>query len=77
MNEKQKEFIIKHPYLVRAFEQITEEDKKYMDSLNPNNVSKEEIKKLQNIVKKMTKVMTFKEKINFWKDIITLLKLKD
>lgn len=76
MNEKQIEFIKNKPYLVRAFEQVTEDDKKYMETLNAEKISKEQVKKLQDIVKKMTAKMTFKEKATFWKDIITLLKLK-
>lgn len=75
MNEKQLEFIKTHPYLVRAFEQVTEEDKEYMKTLDEQHVTKEQVKKLQDIVKKMTSKMTFKEKATFWKDIITLLKL--
>lgn len=77
MNEKQLEFLNNKPYLLRAFEQITEEDKKYMDSLNAENISKEQVKELQKIAKKMTDKMTIKEKCCFWKDLITLMKLKE
>lgn len=60
MNEKQLNFLNSKPYLVRAFEQITEEDIK---------------EELQNICKKMTQKMTFKEKATFWKDLMILIKL--
>jgi len=76
MNEKQLEFLKNKPYLLKAFEQITEEDKKYMDKLNAENISKEQVKELQKIAKKMTNKMTIKEKICFWKDLIILMKLK-
>jgi len=75
MNEEQLKFLEKHPYLLRAFLNITEEDKQYIETLNANKVNKEQVKKLQEICKRMTKKMTFTEKAHFWTDLIKLIKL--
>lgn len=75
MNAKQIEFLKNKPYLLRAFEQITEEDKQFMWTLDAEKVSKEQYKKLQTIVKKMINKLTFKEKLSFNYDLITLIKL--
>ena len=77
MNNKQIEFLKTRPYLLKAFESITEEDKDYMKTLDEKAISKEQVKKLQEIAKKMTKHMTIKEKIQFWNDLILLLKLNE
>lgn len=75
MNEEQLKFLKEHPYLIRAFEQVTEEDKEYMNTLNAEKVTKEQVKKLQDICRKMVKKMTFIEKIHFGRDLMTLIKL--
>ena len=75
MNEEQLKFLIWKTYLVTAINKINEEDIKYMKSLNPENITKEEVKKLQKIAIKMTNWMWIKDKIHFWKDLITLIKL--
>ena len=77
MNNKQIEFLKSKTYLLKAFEEITEEDKNFMKTLDEKAVNKEQVKKLQEIAKRMTKHMTIKEKICFWNDLITLIKLNE
>lgn len=75
MNEEQKKFLEGKKYLVNALIKITNEDIEYMKTLNPQAISKEQVKKLQKICIKMTNWMWFKDKINFWKDLIKLIEL--
>ena len=75
MNEEQKKFLEGKKYLVNALMKITNEDIEYMKTLNAENISKEEVKKLQKICIKMTTWMWYKDKIHFWKDLIKFIEL--